>query len=446
MSRPEALVGREAERASRRRAAPRPRGSGMLLLLRRGGSARPRLVDAAVTRACPSTLRGAAPRAARPPTARLWAPCVPTAGRARGPRRVWPAARAPRADPARARRHPRRRDRATLFEAVLCALAELAATAPSCSSSTTCTGPTRRRSSCCRARPALTTCRCSCRRLPLRRAPPRPPAAATARRAAPVGRDRRAHPRPARRVAAAALLTDVLDAQLSPALAATIHDRAQGLPFFVEELAGALRAGRLLRESPDGLMLAGDADLPVPATVRDAVLMRRRRRCRARRARPPRRPPSPASTSTSSSSRSCPARTASRSCSTAPWRASWRRPPAPSAMRSPATRSTPTSPGRAGARCTGCSPSASRRPARRTWRSRRTGSARTGGPRARRAAARGGVVLARPRLPRRRRPPAAGARVLANGDTVEGPRAPRRARALRGLRGAGRRPAEAARA
>ena len=65
-----------------------------------------------------------------------------------------------------------------------------------------------------------------------------------------------------------------LGAALAPALADTLYDRTQGVPFFVQELALGLRAGNRLREGPAGLELEHDADLPVPETIRDAVLLR----------------------------------------------------------------------------------------------------------------------------------------------------------------------------
>ena len=57
----------------------------------------------------------------------------------------------------------------------------------------------------------------------------------------------------------AALLAEALGAAPDPALAAAIHARAQGIPFFAEELAEAIRRG----DEPQGL----------PDTVRDAVLV-----------------------------------------------------------------------------------------------------------------------------------------------------------------------------
>jgi DNA-binding NarL/FixJ family response regulator len=73
----------------------------------------------------------------------------------------------------------------------------------------------------------------------------------------------------------AALAERVLDRKISPALAATIYDRTQGIPFFVEELAGALAAsGGLVRESGETVELARPEVIPLPETVRDAVLLR----------------------------------------------------------------------------------------------------------------------------------------------------------------------------
>src|SRR5436305_9744737 len=73
--------------------------------------------------------------------------------------------------------------------------------------------------------------------------------------------------------ATGALLERLLDAEPSQALVATLHDRTQGVPFFVEELASALVASGRLQPGSRGLELTGEADVPVPDTVRDAVLM-----------------------------------------------------------------------------------------------------------------------------------------------------------------------------
>ncbi|HEX2088145.1 MAG TPA: AAA family ATPase [Solirubrobacteraceae bacterium] len=69
------------------------------------------------------------------------------------------------------------------------------------------------------------------------------------------------------------LLEHALGGAPSAALARTVHDRTQGVPFFVEELAAALRMGGLLTESGRGFALAAGGEVPIPDTVRDAVLM-----------------------------------------------------------------------------------------------------------------------------------------------------------------------------
>jgi DNA-binding NarL/FixJ family response regulator len=79
---------------------------------------------------------------------------------------------------------------------------------------------------------------------------------------------------PLDRDGSAAVAERVVGAPLSPALAAVVHDRTQGVPFFVEELSAALVAGGLTRSGEQGVELAEGGALPVPATVRDAVLLR----------------------------------------------------------------------------------------------------------------------------------------------------------------------------
>jgi DNA-binding CsgD family transcriptional regulator len=70
-----------------------------------------------------------------------------------------------------------------------------------------------------------------------------------------------------------ALLAALLPERPSPALVRALHDRSQGVPFFVEELARALAVSGRLQPGPRGLELGGDDEVPVPDTVRDAVLM-----------------------------------------------------------------------------------------------------------------------------------------------------------------------------
>ncbi|WP_205695847.1 LuxR family transcriptional regulator [Conexibacter sp. SYSU D00693] len=71
----------------------------------------------------------------------------------------------------------------------------------------------------------------------------------------------------------AALLADLAGDRPSDALVATVHDRTGGTPFFVEELWAALEAERRVRPTPEGLALDLDQDVPLPRTVRDAVLV-----------------------------------------------------------------------------------------------------------------------------------------------------------------------------
>jgi DNA-binding CsgD family transcriptional regulator len=74
--------------------------------------------------------------------------------------------------------------------------------------------------------------------------------------------------------ATAALAERVLGRPPSARLAATLYDRTQGVPFFVEELAAALESGGRLIAGETGVELALDADVPLPQTIRDAVLLR----------------------------------------------------------------------------------------------------------------------------------------------------------------------------
>jgi DNA-binding CsgD family transcriptional regulator len=70
------------------------------------------------------------------------------------------------------------------------------------------------------------------------------------------------------------LAARVLGGEPSPALAGALYDRTQGVPFFIQELAAALQAGDRVREGAAGLELEHDDHVPVPETIRDAVLLR----------------------------------------------------------------------------------------------------------------------------------------------------------------------------
>ncbi|MFD2091510.1 ATP-binding protein [Blastococcus deserti] len=72
----------------------------------------------------------------------------------------------------------------------------------------------------------------------------------------------------------AELLAGVLEAPPSAGLVQAVHHRTEGVPFFVEEVVGALRAGGGLVERSGSVELAAGAGLPLPERVTDAVLGR----------------------------------------------------------------------------------------------------------------------------------------------------------------------------
>src|SRR6478735_8653395 len=72
----------------------------------------------------------------------------------------------------------------------------------------------------------------------------------------------------------ASVLRTVLAAPPAPSLVQAVHDATQGTPFFVEELAAALLVSGALTRGPQGLELDRASEIPVPDTVRDAVLIR----------------------------------------------------------------------------------------------------------------------------------------------------------------------------
>jgi DNA-binding CsgD family transcriptional regulator len=71
----------------------------------------------------------------------------------------------------------------------------------------------------------------------------------------------------------AELLEQILESAPAPSLARAIHDRTQGVSFFVEELARALLLTNSLTTGRRGLELAKGGEVPLPDTVRDAVLI-----------------------------------------------------------------------------------------------------------------------------------------------------------------------------
>jgi DNA-binding NarL/FixJ family response regulator len=71
----------------------------------------------------------------------------------------------------------------------------------------------------------------------------------------------------------AALLGELLPQEPSPVLVRTVHDRTLGSPFFVEELVAALQVRGSLRPGRHGLELAEQDEVPVPDSVREAILV-----------------------------------------------------------------------------------------------------------------------------------------------------------------------------
>ena len=88
-----------------------------------------------------------------------------------------------------------------------------------------------------------------------------------------AGRLRQVTVEPLGAEATAALLERTLGAA-GPSLRRAVFDRTDGVPFFVNELGSALAAGGRLEAGPSGLELPAGEDVPLPDSVRDAVLLR----------------------------------------------------------------------------------------------------------------------------------------------------------------------------
>ena len=70
------------------------------------------------------------------------------------------------------------------------------------------------------------------------------------------------------------LASQVLSQPVTPSLAALLYRQTEGIPLLVEELTLALQSNDRLQQTPDGLQLLRESDLPIPETIRDAVLLR----------------------------------------------------------------------------------------------------------------------------------------------------------------------------
>ncbi len=74
--------------------------------------------------------------------------------------------------------------------------------------------------------------------------------------------------------ATASLLEDVLEAKPASSLVDLVQTQTHGVPLYVEELARALVTSRRIQNDDDGVTLAPGETVPIPESVRDAVLLR----------------------------------------------------------------------------------------------------------------------------------------------------------------------------
>ena len=88
-----------------------------------------------------------------------------------------------------------------------------------------------------------------------------------------AGRLRQVTVEPLEAGASDALLERTLGS-VAPSLRRAVFDRTDGVPFFVNELGSALAASGRLEAGPSGLELLEGEDVPLPDSVRDAVLLR----------------------------------------------------------------------------------------------------------------------------------------------------------------------------
>jgi class 3 adenylate cyclase/DNA-binding CsgD family transcriptional regulator len=273
------LVGRqpELERLSRALAAVADGRGGLLLLAGEAGIGKTRLAEEALARSGLAVLPGAASQEATPPygpivaALRSYLRMAPDGLRDCGPLAVYLALLLPELGPA-----PEGGDRATLFEAIRCAFATIASRGPAAvflddlqwADDTTLELLPMLAGSLERA-PLLVVGTYRSDEIPrghiLRRV------RTDLRRAKllweitlePLAPDE-----------TSMLAQEVLGSPIAPTLEAALYDRTQGFPFFIEELAEALASGGRLRERKRGLELIEEGELPIPDTVRDAVLVR----------------------------------------------------------------------------------------------------------------------------------------------------------------------------
>jgi DNA-binding NarL/FixJ family response regulator len=272
------LVGREQERARLAQAVERAReGSGALLLLSgEAGVGKSRLAAEALAAAEVIALHGAAVSGSTAPYGPIVAAlrsrlrAEPRALERCGPLREHLALLLPElGEPAAAS------DRATLFEAVRCALGRLAADKPAVVVLDDLHWSD-----------AATVELLAALAAPLRTLPV---LVIAAYRSDGLPRDHRLRwlrnelrrggqleelaLEPLDREQTAALLAELLPEPPSPSLVRAIHERTLGSPFFVEELVAALQVTGALQRGRRGLELADRDEVPVPDTVREAVVI-----------------------------------------------------------------------------------------------------------------------------------------------------------------------------
>jgi DNA-binding CsgD family transcriptional regulator len=72
----------------------------------------------------------------------------------------------------------------------------------------------------------------------------------------------------------AAIAEAVLEQTIAASLTQILHKKSDGIPLFVEQLIAALESDSRLQQGDRGLKLADDDQLPMPESIRDAVLLR----------------------------------------------------------------------------------------------------------------------------------------------------------------------------
>jgi tetratricopeptide (TPR) repeat protein len=70
------------------------------------------------------------------------------------------------------------------------------------------------------------------------------------------------------------LAEDILQSAITPTLSHALYLKTQGVPFFVEELIATMQENHHLKVTDNRVDLLSDENIPLPETVRDAILIR----------------------------------------------------------------------------------------------------------------------------------------------------------------------------